>query len=96
MSETQAEIIHIPDLAKIMNRTESSIRSAISTGADWVPPSFRMGKRICWRRESVHAFLQGKERSAQEKKSGKVNQGVPGRKRQEPPTLKSVMATPLA
>jgi hypothetical protein len=33
------EIIHIPQLAQMLSRTESSIRSAIRDGAQWLPPT---------------------------------------------------------
>jgi predicted transcriptional regulator len=34
----EPEIIHVPELAKLLGRTESSIRSAIQARPDWLPP----------------------------------------------------------
>lgn len=79
----EQEIIHIPQLAQILGRSESSIRSAIQVGAYWLPPSFKQGTRICWRISSVKKFLQ-------ECEEGKHTPARPGRKRQQPPTLAKV------
>ncbi|MBD1555180.1 hypothetical protein [Pseudomonas typographi] len=79
----EPEIIHIPELAKLLGRTESSIHSARQAGAPWQPPFFKQGSRICWRIDTVRRFLKGCEevRHAPSK---------PGRKRQPPPTLSRV------
>lgn len=77
------EIIHIPELAKLLGRSESAIRSAIQTRASWLPPFFRQGQRICWRLESVRVFLKDWEQNGGQ-------QSKPGRKRKLPPTLTSV------
>lgn len=45
----EPEIIHIPELAQMLGRSESSIRSARQAGATWLPPFFKQGSRICWR-----------------------------------------------
>ncbi|MCW8156731.1 hypothetical protein D7243_11080 [Stutzerimonas stutzeri] len=77
------EIIHIPQLAQMLSRTESSIRSAIRDGAKWLPPYFRQGTRICWRVETVRHFLREYEAGSSPKKK-------PGRPRREPPTLRPI------
>lgn len=74
----EPEIIHVPELAKLLGRTESSIRSAIQARPDWLPPYFKQGVRVCWRLESVRKFLR--EYEAGEHKAVKV-----GRPRREPP-----------
>ncbi|MNJ65474.1 hypothetical protein D3C77_614890 [compost metagenome] len=43
----EQEIIHVPELARMLGRTESSIRSARQDGASWLPPFFKQGKRAC-------------------------------------------------
>lgn len=80
----EPEILHIPQLAKMLGRTESSIRSAIRDGAYWLPPSFKQGVRHCWRTASVRKFLM-------EYEQGKHRPAKLGRKRQEPPRLRGVM-----
>lgn len=79
----EPEIIHIPELAKLLGRSESAIRSARQAGASWLPPFFKQGARICWRVSTVRQFLQECER-------GMHTPAKPGRKRQAPPTLASV------
>lgn len=76
----EPEIIHIPQLAQMLSRTESSIRSAIRDGANWLPPYFRQGTRICWRVETVRQFLREYEEGLLPKKKS-------GRPRREAPRL---------
>ncbi|MGH8381788.1 helix-turn-helix transcriptional regulator [Pseudomonas sp.] len=79
----EQEVIHIPELAKMLGRSESSIRSARQVGASWLPPFFKQGSRICWRVSTVRKFLQ-------EYEQGLHVQAKSGRKRHAPPTLASV------
>lgn len=79
----EQEVIHIPELAKMLGRTESSIRSARQDGASWLPPFFKQGHRICWRVATVRKFLE-------EYEQGMHVPAKPGRKRNAPPTLASV------
>ncbi|MFK0088739.1 hypothetical protein ACIQUS_15755 [Pseudomonas sp. NPDC090755] len=77
------EIIHIPELAKLLGRSESSIRSAMQINAAWLPPFFKQGRRICWRLKTVRKFLEEWEQTYSEPLK-------PGRKRKPPPTLASI------
>lgn len=43
----EPEVIHVPELSKMLGRSESSIRSALQAGAYWLPPFFKQGIRIC-------------------------------------------------
>lgn len=53
----QSDILYVPDLARKLGRTESAIRTAVNRGANWLPPSFPMGRRLAWRRVDVESFL---------------------------------------
>lgn len=53
----QPDILYVADLARLMSRTEASLRAAINRGADWVPPSFHIGRRLAWRRSDVDAWF---------------------------------------
>lgn len=76
----EPEIIHIPELAKMLGRTDASIRSARQDGANWLPPCFKQGKRVCWRVATVRKFLE-------EYEQGLHTSAKPGRKRNTPPPL---------
>ncbi len=76
----EREIIHVPELAQMLGRTESAIRTAIRDGAKWLPPGFKQGSRLCWRTESVRRFLR-------EYEEGEHRPVRTGRKRRQPPTL---------
>ncbi|MDH0758071.1 hypothetical protein N5C70_15320 [Pseudomonas juntendi] len=79
----EQEIIHIPELAKMLGRSEAAIRSARQAGASWLPPFFKQGTRVCWRVSTVRKFLA-------ECEQGLHAPAKPGRKRQTPPTLASI------
>ncbi|WP_262407301.1 hypothetical protein [Pseudomonas lactis] len=75
----ESEVIHVEGLARMLGRTDASIREGIRRGVPWLPKSFKMGGRHCWLREDVRIFL----RNLREQHSTiRV-----GRKRNSPPTL---------
>lgn len=76
----EPEILHIPELAKLMGRTEAAIRSAVQTRPDWLPPPFKQGARLCWRLASVRRYIEQYE-------SGEHRPVKAGRPRKQPPTL---------
>jgi len=76
----EPEILHVPELALLMGRTEAAIRSAVQARPDWLPPYYKQGSRICWRLETVRKYLRDFE--AGEHQALKV-----GRPRREPPSL---------
>lgn len=81
MSE-ETEVLTVDGLAKLLGRTEASIREGIRRGVPWLPKSFKMGNRHCWLKEDVREFV--KNCRDREKAVIKV-----GRKRNAPPNLKS-------
>lgn len=58
MTTQQPEVLYVPQLAAKLGRTEAAIRAAVNRGADWLPPSFPMGRRLAWRAVDVDAFLR--------------------------------------
>lgn len=84
MSE-ESEVIYVADLARILGRTEASVREAIRRGVPWLPNGFKMGVRHCWLRADVMQFLTDYRDGMVENKPARM-----GRKRQAPPTLQSI------
>ncbi len=84
MSE-ESEVIYVADLARILGRTEASVREGIRRGVTWLPKGFKMGTRHCWLRADVMQFLTDYRDGRVENKSVRV-----GRKRLAPPTLKRI------
>jgi len=82
MSE-ETEVLTVEGLAKLLGRTEASIREGIRRGVPWLPKSFKMGNRHCWLKEDVRKFLR-------EMRDGEYKRPKSGRKRMAPPTLKGV------
>lgn len=80
MSE-ETEVLTVEGLAKLLGRTEASIREGIRRGVPWLPKSFKMGNRHCWLKEDVRKFLR-------EFRDGEHQKSKPGRKRKEPPSLR--------
>ncbi|MFK0086413.1 helix-turn-helix transcriptional regulator [Pseudomonas sp. NPDC090755] len=79
MSE-ETEVLTVEGLAKLLGRTEASIREGIRRGVPWLPKSFKMGNRHCWLKEDVHIFLR-------EIRDGMLAGSKPGRKRKAAPSL---------
>lgn len=80
MSE-ETEVLTVEGLAKLLGRTEASIREGIRRGVPWLPKSFKMGNRHCWLIDDVRAFLIHLKSGEEQKKS-------PGRKRQALPRIR--------
>lgn len=76
MSE-ETEVLTVEGLAKMLGRTEASIREGIRRGVPWLPMSFKMGNRHCWLKEDVRIFLC-------ELRNGEKIQVKKGRKRNHP------------
>lgn len=82
MSE-ETEVLTVEGLAKLLGRTEASIREGIRRGVPWLPKSFKMGNRHCWLREDVRKFLH-------QLRNSEVAHKKAGRKRNPPPSLRGV------
>lgn len=82
MSE-ETEVLTVEGLAKMLGRTEASIREGIRRGVPWLPNSFKMGNRHCWLKEDVRKFLH-------QLRNGEAPHTKTGRKRNPPPTLRGV------
>ncbi|RYY87764.1 MAG: hypothetical protein EOO15_11000 [Chitinophagaceae bacterium] len=78
MSE-ENEVLTVEGLAKMLGRTEASIREGIRRGVPWLPKSFKMGNRHCWLKSDVRKFLR-------EMRDGILAQAKAGRKRRTPPS----------
>lgn len=76
MSE-EVEVLKVDGLAKMLGRTEASIREGGRRGAEWLPKSFKMGGKHCWLKDDVRKFLR-------EYRDGEHTKPKVGRKRQTP------------
>lgn len=79
MSE-ESEVIHVEGLARMLGRTDASIREGIRRGVPWLPKSFKMGGKHCWLKDDVRKFLR-------EYRDGEHQKPKLGRKRKAPPSL---------
>jgi hypothetical protein len=79
MSE-ESEVVKVDGLAKMLGRTEASIREGIRRGVVWLPPSFKMGGKHCWLKEDVRTFLR-------DFRDGKHDAVKLGRRRKTPPNI---------
>jgi len=70
MSE-ETEVLTVEGLAKLLGRTEASIREGIRRGVPWLPKSFKMGNRHCWLKEDARQFIKELRDKSQPKKSGR-------------------------
>lgn len=53
----ESEVIYVADLARILGRTEASVREGIRRGVSWLPKGFKMGIRHSWLKADVMQFL---------------------------------------
>lgn len=81
MSE-ETEVLTVEGLAKLLGRTEASIREGIRRSVPWLPKSFKMGNRHCWLKEDVREFLRSL-------RDGEPTKAKPGPKRRAPPHFKA-------
>jgi len=81
----ETEVIYVADLARILGRTEASVREGIRRGVSWLPKGFKMGIRHCWLRTDVMQFLT-------DHRDGKIQTSPirAGKNRQAPNALKSI------
>lgn len=62
MSEDiKREVLYIEDLAKLMGKSVSAIKNGLWDNVPWLPPHFKIGRRICWRPGTVQKFLEQQE-----------------------------------
>lgn len=80
MSE-ESEVVNVDGLAKMLGRTEASIREGIRRGVAWLPKSFKMGSKHCWLKDDVRKFLR-------EFRDGEHQKAKVGRKRKALPSLR--------
>ena len=73
----EPEIIGIPEMALLMGRSESSIRTAVGRLPEWLPKPMKQGNRVCWRLESARQFIR-------EYETGQHRKPKVGRPRQLP------------
>lgn len=75
----EPEVIGIPEMALLMCRTESAIRTAVCRidKNPWLPPPFKQNSRIRWNLKEAHAYIQ-------EYKEGQHRKPKVGRPRQLP------------
>ncbi|HHM5905453.1 TPA: helix-turn-helix transcriptional regulator [Pseudomonas aeruginosa] len=57
-NEIQQEVLYVADVARFFGKPESSIRAAMRTSAEWLPPSFKLGSEYVWLREDMLPFLR--------------------------------------
>lgn len=79
----ESEVVHVEGLAKMLGRTDASIREGIRRGVPWLPKSFKMGAKHCWLKDDVRKFLR-------EYRDGEHDKVRVGRKRKDPPSLRTV------
>lgn len=68
---TESAVLYVPELAKMMGRTEAAIRASVNRQSDDIPPRLLIGRRICWRRETVQQWLKDREQPAKPAKAGR-------------------------
>ncbi len=58
------QILYVPELARMLGLTEAAVRGAHYRRSGAIPKGFKLGAKLAWRRASVLAFLEDRERRA--------------------------------
>lgn len=59
-----ADVLYVPDLARKLGKTEAAVRMGVARSSDWIPPAFKLGRRIAWRTADVDAWLAKRAKEA--------------------------------
>jgi predicted DNA-binding transcriptional regulator AlpA len=57
-----SEVLYVADLARLLGMTEAAVRGHVYRRSTAVPPAFTLGRRLAWRRATVMAYLEERER----------------------------------
>lgn len=68
---SESAVLYVPDLARMLGRTEAAIRASVNRESDDIPPRLQIGRRLCWRRETVQQWLKDREQPAKPAKAGR-------------------------
>lgn len=66
----ESEVLNVADLAKMLGRTEAAIRASVNRDSADIPPRLLIGRRLCWLRATVNAWLREHEQSLKPAKAG--------------------------
>ncbi|SMF93976.1 transcriptional regulator, AlpA family [Methylomagnum ishizawai] len=73
-------ILYIADVAALLGKSYPAIQGMDRRGD--LPPSFRLGGKVAWKRETIMAWIDGQESEARAKREAKEKEkGRAGRKR---------------
>lgn len=59
-----AEVLYVPDLARMLGMTEAAVRGHFYRRSGAIPKGFKLGAKLAWRRATVLQFLEERERRA--------------------------------
>lgn len=71
-------ILYIADVAALLGKSYPAIQGMDRRGD--LPPSFRLGGKVAWKRETIMAWIDGQESEARARRESK-EKGRAGRKR---------------
>jgi predicted DNA-binding transcriptional regulator AlpA len=52
------QIIFTEDMAALLGKSTDAVRAQFKRTPDALPPAFLMGRRICWLRKDVYAWVE--------------------------------------
>lgn len=54
----ESEVVYLAGLAKMLGKTEASVREGIRRGVEWLPKGTKIAGKHAWFREDVRQFLR--------------------------------------
>ena len=55
---TDSEVIYIPEIAKMIGKSDAAVRAMLHRTPNKLPPSFKIGRKHAWNRGDVKAWLK--------------------------------------
>lgn len=59
-----AQVLYVAELARMLGMTEAALRGHVYRRSGAIPKAFKLGGKLAWRRSTVQAFLEDRERRA--------------------------------
>lgn len=57
-----SEVLFVHQVAQLLGLTEAALRAHVYRDSRGIPPHFKMGKRLAWRRSTVMGWLEAREK----------------------------------
>ena len=65
MEKESTYILYVPDMAKLMRKSEAAIRAAVFRGSESIPKPFKLGQKLAWVEADALKFIEEKRKGTE-------------------------------